>query len=88
METTRMSSKGQVIIPKAIRESRHWSPGMELQVIDTGDGVILKPKALFEESQLQDVAGFLRRDRKAPLGEAEMTAAIRKGVREAWRGRH
>jgi AbrB family looped-hinge helix DNA binding protein len=43
LETTRLSSKGQVIIPKTIRESRHWSPGLELQVIDAGDGELPKP---------------------------------------------
>lgn len=87
VETTRLSSKGQVIIPKTIRESRHWSPGLELQIIDAEDGVLLKPMAPFEESLLQDVAGCLKRDREAPMSKDEVTAAVRKGVREAWRGR-
>lgn len=36
METTKLSSKGQVIIPKAFRSTHHWEPGLELMVIDTG----------------------------------------------------
>ncbi|HKP96894.1 MAG TPA: AbrB family transcriptional regulator [Fibrobacteria bacterium] len=87
METTRLSSKGQVIIPKGIRESRHWSPGMELQVLDAGDGILLKPMAPFDESSLQDVAGCLKRDGGTALSLDEMNAAIRKGVRKGWRGR-
>lgn len=87
METTRLSSKGQVIIPKAIRESRHWSPGMELQVLDTGDGILLKPMAPFDVTSLQDVAGCLKRDRGSALSLVEMNAAIRKGVRREWRDR-
>lgn len=30
METTRLSSKGQIIIPKALRDIYHWQTGQEL----------------------------------------------------------
>ena len=39
METTRLSSKGQVILPKSIRASHKWEPGVEFAVEDTPDGV-------------------------------------------------
>ncbi len=84
METTRLSSKGQVIIPKAIRASHRWESGLELVVIDTGDGVLLKPKAPFEESVLEDVAGCLKRPQKA-LSLDEIAEAVRNGVRREWR---
>lgn len=32
METTRLSSKGQVILPKSIRDARHWAPGAEFEI--------------------------------------------------------
>jgi len=38
-----MSSKGQIIIPKAMRESRHWRVGTRLAVYDTAEGLLLKP---------------------------------------------
>lgn len=41
METTKLSSKGQVIIPKHIRESHHWTAGLELQVIEFEGGILL-----------------------------------------------
>jgi AbrB family looped-hinge helix DNA binding protein len=59
METMRLSSKGQVIIPKDFRASHHWNPGLELQVIDAGEGILLKPRAPFEKTSLKDVAGCL-----------------------------
>jgi AbrB family looped-hinge helix DNA binding protein len=35
--TTTVSTKGQVILPKAIRDQRHWPAGTELMVEDTPD---------------------------------------------------
>ena len=87
METTRLSSKGQVIIPKAFRASHRWASGLELVVIDTGDGVLLKPKAPFEESALEDAAGCLKRSQNA-LSLDEMMDAVRNGLRREWRDRN
>lgn len=42
MQTTQMSSKGQVIIPKAIRTRRHWLPGTRLVAEETPEGVLLR----------------------------------------------
>jgi AbrB family looped-hinge helix DNA binding protein len=47
MARTRLSSKGQVIIPKAVRERHGWQPGVELEVEDRGDVVVLRPVRLF-----------------------------------------
>ena len=65
METTRLSRKGQVIIPKALRDAHHWLAGQELIAIDTGDGILLKPKKPFEKTNLEDVAGCLQYECKA-----------------------
>jgi AbrB family looped-hinge helix DNA binding protein len=37
-----MSAKGQVVIPKAIRERLKWSEGASLEVVETGSGVLLR----------------------------------------------
>lgn len=42
MRTTLLSSKGQIIIPKALRDARHWHAGTRLQVQETSDGLLLK----------------------------------------------
>lgn len=54
MQTTTLSSKGQVIIPKALRVTRQWGPGTRLEVHDTPEGVLLRPVA---------------QDRKVPIAE-------------------
>jgi AbrB family looped-hinge helix DNA binding protein len=43
MQLTLLSSKGQVIIPKAMREARHWHAGTRLEVTETAEGLLLKP---------------------------------------------
>ena len=82
METTRLSSKGQVIIPKALRDDHHWEAGQELVAIDTGDGILLKLKNPFRETTLEDVAGCL--NYLEPKSLDDMEDAIRQGVMEQW----
>ncbi|WP_082627951.1 AbrB/MazE/SpoVT family DNA-binding domain-containing protein [Pseudohongiella spirulinae] len=53
MNTTRLSTKGQVIIPKHIRETHHWDPGMEFQVVEFEGDVLLEPKAAFSPPALK-----------------------------------
>lgn len=40
--TTKMSSRGQVVIPEEIRENLHLKEGDQFVVIGKGDTVILK----------------------------------------------
>jgi len=81
MTKTRLSSKGQVIIPAQIRAAHHWEAGQELTVIDTGDGILLKPKSPFEKSSLDELAGCLQYEGSAKVLQ-EMEEAIRQGVME------
>ncbi len=80
METTRLSTKGQIVLPKSIRLSRAWQPGTEFTVEETGDGILLRPAERFPDSNLEDVAGCLRTKRK-PATPAQMAAAIRDEVK-------
>ena len=79
--TTTVSTKGQVILPKAIRDQRHWAPGTRLTVENTENGVLLKPARLFKPTRIEDVFGSLRYAGPAKTID-EMDAAI---AREAKR---
>jgi AbrB family looped-hinge helix DNA binding protein len=81
MQTTKLSSKGQVIIPKALRSRYNWNPGQKLTVIDTGDGILLKPWQSFKKTELDQVAGKLKYSGK-PISIKEMEEAIKKGALE------
>ena len=86
METTRLSSKGQVIIPKAFRSTHRWEAGTEFLVIDTGDGILLRPKAPFARSVLADVSAMLK-DKVEPKTDKEIKAALDQDLRKKWHGR-
>jgi AbrB family looped-hinge helix DNA binding protein len=85
---TTVSTKGQVILPKAIRRRRNWQPGTRLVVEDTPDGVLLKAATVFTPTRPEDVAGMLAY-RGRPKTLEEMDAVITAEVkRRHARGRY
>jgi AbrB family looped-hinge helix DNA binding protein len=88
METTRLSTKGQIILPKNIRTSRAWGPGTEFTIEERGDGILLRPAGRFPATDLDKVAGCLRSRRK-PKTLAHLRGAIgREVIRRHDRGRY
>ena len=87
MEVTSMSTKGQVVIPTAIRRELGLEPGRKLAIITDGANVLLRPidppKVSAFESLLAETRSWAR---KAGLKPSDVTAAIRK-VRRARRAR-
>jgi AbrB family looped-hinge helix DNA binding protein len=87
MEITKLSTKGQLILPKTIRDARGWGAGTELVVEETPAGVMLRPLRS-QPSRLEDVVGCLRYKGRAKTLR-QMERAIAKGVRERHdRGRY
>lgn len=84
MNTTKLSSKGQVIIPKPLRTAHHWDIGQELIVVDLEDGVLLKPKTPFAETNISDAASCLKFKGKAKTLN-DMAHAIEKGIKEKYK---
>jgi AbrB family looped-hinge helix DNA binding protein len=76
METTRLSSKGQIILPKAVRDSRRWSPGTEFVVEERRDGVLLRPLKRVPPSRLDQVAGCLAEPGQRARTLDEMDRAV------------
>lgn len=86
-DTTRMSSKGQVVLPISIRNARHWTPGTEFEVHALPEGVLLTPIEREEQTRIEDVAGCLKPRRT--VSQADMDAAIATEVRKRHaRGRY
>lgn len=76
MLTTTVSTKGQVILPKTIRDRLHWDAGTRLAVEHTADGVLLRPlTAPFAPTRPEDVFGCLPHVGK-PQSLKQMEAAV------------
>jgi AbrB family looped-hinge helix DNA binding protein len=83
MAQTTISSKGQVVLPKAIREKRRWKAGTRLAVEERPDGVLLKPIEKKKKFTVADLRGMLKY--KGPTHTIEEMNA---GIEEEARRRH
>ena len=83
---TRVSAKGQVVIPKEMRDRLRLGPGRILDVVETPQGILLRPR---EERERISVEEGIRRIREIikydgpALTIEEMNEAIREGWIEA-----
>ena len=74
MPTSTMSSKGQTVIPKAIRERLGLQPGDAVDFVVQDDGEVVLRPALEDVRRLK---GVLRRAGRAPVTVREMNRVIR-----------
>lgn len=58
--TIRVSTKGRVTLPKAVRLKHNWPAGTELVLKETPEGVLLKAAPVFPPTRFEDVVGMLR----------------------------
>lgn len=84
LATTRLSSKGQVVIPEEIRKALGLETGARFVVLSEGDFVLLKRIDAPPRSEVRALtAKVQRRARKAGMKRAD----IQRAVREVRRGR-
>ena len=77
-DVTALSSKGQVVLPKAIRDALALSPGSRLMVFSDGDNILLKPikqPDISEFNMLMDKANKWAQD--VGMTETDITDAIK-----------
>jgi AbrB family looped-hinge helix DNA binding protein len=79
LATTKMSSKGQVVIPEDIRKRLKLKAGSQFVVVGENDVVILKsisPPSINEFDTL--IAEARQKGKEAGLKQSDITAAIAK----------
>lgn len=82
--TTRLSSKGQVVIPEEIRNNLGLSEGDQFVVIGEGDAVIQKAIAPPKMEEFQKLVSQARTTvKRAGIKKADLKSAIAKVRRRA-----
>ena len=77
METVKVSSKGQIVIPKPLRDAHHIHAGDQFIVSSVAGELHLKPISAIGESTLKSVAGMLFRADTRKLPEKEVERRIK-----------
>jgi AbrB family looped-hinge helix DNA binding protein len=77
MDTVTLSSKGQLVIPKAVREHAQVVPGSQFSVHYVDGEIHLRPLAPPPAATLDEVAGCLARPGRERQGDAQTQTAIR-----------
>lgn len=83
METVKVSSKGQIVIPKALRDSRRIHTGDSFIIMAVGDELHLKPAPSVGQSNLKAVAGMLHRPGTKILSDKQLEQRISSRLRDA-----
>jgi len=74
MPAATLTSKGQLVVPKAIRELMGIHPGDRLDFVVLDDGSVLMRPATEDVTRLK---GLLRRSGRSPVSVEEMNRIIR-----------
>ena len=78
--TTKLSSKGQVVIPEEIRNRLGLEPGTQFVVVGEGDVILLKA---LEPPKLTDFKALLDRAQRSAKDAGVTAAEVDQAVREA-----
>jgi AbrB family looped-hinge helix DNA binding protein len=81
VEKVTISSKGQVVIPKSLRESHHIRTGDQFIVSGVGGELRFRPAPVIDKVDLESVAGMLRHAVREKLGDADIEERIRARLR-------
>lgn len=74
MSSSRLSTKGQVVIPSEIRNYMGLRPGDRIDFVVREDGTVVLRPALLD---VRDLRGLLHRDADEPVSVEAMNEAIR-----------
>ncbi|MGE0423971.1 MAG: AbrB/MazE/SpoVT family DNA-binding domain-containing protein [Reyranellaceae bacterium] len=77
---TRLSAKGQIVVPSEVRRANQWLPGTEFEVETRGGALVLTPVASVRPTTMDEVFGSLKYDGPA-LSIEEMDEGVARSFR-------
>ncbi len=79
-----LTHTGQIKLPESIRVAHQWTEGMQFEISDTPDGLLLRPIAPYPMKQLDQVVGCVGYTGQAVSIE-DMDAGIAAGIERQFR---
>ena len=76
MDTSKVSSKWQVVIPRQVREAEQIRVGSEVTFERTAEGILLRPVGAAKRTAPEEGYGILKTRRRAAT-EADIAHAVR-----------
>ena len=76
METVKVSSKGQIVIPKSLRDVFAIVPGAQFLISADGDEIRLRPAPALNPTRVIDGLGLLARKGRKKMSEEDTKNAI------------
>ncbi len=88
MASTKVSSRGQVVLPASIRARKGWGPGTELEVVDRGNEVVLRRRSrraeLYPPITMEEALARLPRYEGPPVSDEEIETELAQYIRRDW----
>ena len=81
MALATITTKGQVTIPKSIRESLHLHSGDKIEIILKDGNAIIRPLS----KKVDDLFGILKRPNQKTVSVDEMNKSISKKIKSKYR---
>jgi AbrB family looped-hinge helix DNA binding protein len=81
---TTLSSKGQMVLPKALRDRQRWAPGAKLTLEEVPGGVLVKLIEAEQKYTVDDLIGIARYT-GPPLSDEEIERRIDESFAEEFR---
>jgi AbrB family looped-hinge helix DNA binding protein len=79
-----VSSKGQIVIPKSMRDAKGFSAGSEVEFVDHPEGVLLRLPKRDKKYTLDDLLNALPAYVGPPVTDEMIEEGINAAMRERW----
>ena len=81
---SQMSSKGQVVIPKSLRDAKGLGAGSEVEFVDPPEGVLMKLSERKKKYSLEDLLNVLPPYKGPPVTDKMIKDGIDAAMQERW----
>lgn len=84
----KLSSKGQIVVPKSVRDAHGWKEGMEFEFVESGTGVTIQPvqeyDPRFPPVTAEEFLARRIRHKAPPVSLEEMERAVLEEAARRW----